>query len=68
MGMRGRLLQPGDEALTDFNGNGMTQVKIVSRVDNSKSQSGVMFQVKPSLKNNLPDAWIDSEWFEPVSA
>lgn len=68
MAVKGRSLQSGDFALTDFNGRGMTRVRIVNRKEKTISQSGVMFQVAPPLKNNQPDAWTDADWFEPVPA
>lgn len=60
----GRKLQPGDSATTDYNGNGITQVKILARQDKTISQSGILFQVTPKLKNSGDDAWIDADWFE----
>lgn len=70
--MRGRDLQVGDEAYTDYNGPGpMTRVRIVD-VDRDRrhghSQTGVMFRVTPNLRNGGPDHWYDSGWFEPVPA
>ena len=60
-----RKLQVGDCTTTDFNGAGtITQVTITARKENSGSQSGIMYQVSPRLKNSLPDAWFDSDWFE----
>ena len=60
----GRKLQPGDSATTDYNGNEIIQVKILARQDKTRSQSGIMFQVTPKLKNSAADAWIDADWFE----
>jgi len=62
----GRKLQPGDDATTDFNGNGITQVKIIARRDNARSQSRILFQVSPKLKNSHAAAWIDADWFEQI--
>lgn len=62
-----RELQPGDHALTDFNGPGpMTRVRIVARLEGSVSQSRVSFKVTPALKNSTPDCWIDADWFDVV--
>jgi len=60
-----RHLQPGDFALTDFN-KGATRVRIVARRDGQRSQSGVMFQVDPPMRNHGPATWIDADWFEPA--
>lgn len=64
---RGRQLQVGDRAVTDFNRVGtMTHVEILRRADNFPSQSGVAFQVSPALKNCISESvWIDADWFEP---
>ena len=67
--MRGRNLQVGDEAMTDYNGNGFTQVTITARVDahgRGFSQSGILFQVSPLLRNGDSRTWYDADWFEPV--
>ena len=70
--MRGRMLQPGDMALTDYNGPGpITKVEILERDDNrlhGHSQSGVMFRVRPILRNGTNASWYDADWFEPVPA
>ena len=71
MGRMGRNLQPGDEALTDYNGPGaMTRVRIVARDDSRvrKSQSGVLYQVSPKLRNGIAESWYDADWFEPAPA
>ena len=61
----GRHLQPGDEALTDYNGRGIwTKVRIVER-RNSNSQSGVVLRVDPALKNGSKATWYDADWFKP---
>ena len=67
MSKLGRTLEVGDYALTDFNGGGvMTKVEIVERKEvNSGSQSGVLFKVKPILRNGSEDSWYDADWFSP---
>lgn len=62
----GRLLNVGDEAMTDFKG-GWTLVKIISKQTGAASQTGVRFQVHPPLNKYTPMTWYDSDWFEPVS-
>ena len=41
MSIAGRKLEAGDEALTDFNGRGLTLVMIVQRIEGTRSQSGI---------------------------
>ena len=69
--VRGRMLQPGDFALTDYNGPGpMTRVEILERDDkrlHGHSQSGVMFRVRPNLRNGTNASWYDADWFEPAN-
>jgi hypothetical protein len=67
-----RDLTPGDAATTDYEcgygvGDILTTVIITARSEGGTSQSGVMFQVAPALKNNPPSAWFDAEWFAPVT-
>lgn len=65
---RGRELQAGDYALTDFNGKGLTRVRIVQRGgrrDYGHSQSGILFRVDPPLKGGDSMTWYDADWFEP---
>lgn len=66
---KGRLLQPGDLALTDINGGGMsTVVQIVERDDtrlHGASQSGVQYRVTPCLQNGNKHTWYDADWFDP---
>jgi len=65
--MRGRSLQPGDMALTDFNGPGpLTRVKILDRRQFRGSQSGISFRIYPFLKGGSADTWYDADWFEPA--
>jgi hypothetical protein len=64
----GRQLQPGDYAITNFNGNGLVRVRITARRDKQRSQSGIVFQVSPKLKNSAADAWIDADWFEKINS
>ena len=64
---RGRQLQIGDKAVTDWNGLGtITHVEILNRVEGYSSQSKIAFQVSPRLKNCSGNAWIDADWFEPA--
>ena len=58
-------LQPGDKALTEYNGRGTDIVTITNRKEGI-SQSNVMFRVSPSLRNCGPHDWIDAAWFRPV--
>lgn len=67
---RGRRLQVGDEALTDYNGpSPLARVTIIERDDrrlNGHSQSGIMFRVTPLLRNGNGASWYDADWFEPA--
>lgn len=74
MSKLGRQLQPGDDALTNYNGPGnprqrgplLTRVRILARKDGATSQSGTVFQIAPLLRNGTKDSWYDADWFEPV--
>jgi hypothetical protein len=66
MSKASRKLQPGDWAVTDYNGRGMTLVKIITRTDNTRSQSSVLFTVEPALKNCTAQTLLDADWFEPA--
>ncbi len=68
MSMAGRQLKPGDEALTDFNGRGMTLVRIIDRVEGLQSQSRICYRVAPSLKGGDGSTLYDAAWFEPAPA
>lgn len=69
----GRLLQPDDWALTQFNGR-TQKVRIVARrVGVSVSQSGIQYRTAPALHpkdDGNPWAedppWIDADWFVPA--
>ena len=65
----GIALQPGDQALTDFNGPGpRTTVTIIERDDRRRhghSQTGVMFRLVPSLRHGTHQTWVCADWFEP---
>jgi hypothetical protein len=65
MNMRGRDLNVGDSAATDWNG-GLTTVTITGRKLDAHCQSGTMFQVTPALRNCARDAWLDADWFWPA--
>jgi hypothetical protein len=61
----GRDLQPGDYALTDFNG-GTTRVQIVDRRTDARGfQTGIAYRVFPPLRHGSLDTWYCSGWFEP---
>jgi hypothetical protein len=67
-----RDLKIGDSVMTDYEcgygvGGNLKTVTVTGRIEDSASQSGVMFQVAPALKNNPPDAWFDADWFAPVT-
>jgi hypothetical protein len=68
MSKAGRSLQIGDEALTDFNGRGLTLVRIVERVDGTQSQSRICYRVEPPLKWGDASTLYDADWFEPAPA
>lgn len=61
-------LKAGDEALTAFNGNGLTLVRITARLDGSPSQSGVSYRVAPALKGGDASTLYDADWFYPAPA
>lgn len=55
----GRQLQPGDEALTDFNDPGPpVRVRILERLEGTRSQSGISFPGPPSAPE-LPSRRVD---------
>lgn len=69
MSKAGRLLlKAGDDALTDFNGRGLTLVKITERIESTRSQSGVCYRVAPSLKGGDAMTIYDADWFDPAPA
>lgn len=59
-------LKAGDEAVTPFNGGGLTLVRIIQRIEGTKSQSRVCFRVSPSLKGGDKFTQYDAAWFKPV--
>ena len=65
MSKAGRNLKEGDEALTDFNGRGMTLVRIVARIEGTSSQSRICYRVSPPLKGGDARTQYDADWFEP---
>lgn len=65
MSQAGRSLQVGDEAYTDYK-RGITVVRIVDRIEGTKSQSGICFRVDPPLEQYDPKAIYDADWFEPA--
>lgn len=74
MSLASRNLNPGDWVTTDYNTRtdhaGRAERAQIVAVDRERrygnSQSGVMFQVCPALKNNTPDSWFCADWFEPA--
>ncbi len=68
MSQAGRKLKAGDDALTDFNGNGLTLVRIVQRIEGTRSQSGICYRVMPPLKGGDESTQYDADWFEPAPA
>lgn len=58
-------MQAGDYALTDYNGKGLTRVRIVERIDGANSGSRILFRVTPLLKGGTEKSWYDADWFEP---
>lgn len=68
MSKAGRQLKAGDEAMTDFNGRGLTLVRIVERVEFRQSQSGILYRVAPSLKGGDASTLYDADWFDPAPA
>ena len=65
MSAAGRKLKAGDEALTDFNGRGLTLVRIVERIEGVNSQSRICFRVSPPLRGGDARSMYDADWFEP---
>ena len=68
MSKAGRALKAGDEALTDFNGRGLTLVRITERIEGTRSQSGILYRVAPSLKAGDEMTLYDADWFDPAPA
>ena len=68
MSIAGRKLKAGDEATTDFNGRGLTLVKIVERVEGLQSQSRICYRVAPLLKGGDASTLYDADWFDPAPA
>ena len=68
MSKAGRKLKAGDEALTDFNGRGLTLVKIIERVEGLQSQSRICYRVAPPLKGGDALTLYDADWFDPAPA
>jgi hypothetical protein len=73
MGIKGRELQPGDMATTDYNAQwrptkiGLATVEIVERREQTGSQSGIQFRARPNLRNGHALDWYDADWFEPAN-
>lgn len=68
MSKAGRDLKAGDDALTDFNGCGLTLVRITERIEGARSQSGILYRVAPSLKAGDAMTQYDADWFDPALA
>lgn len=64
----GRNLQVGDEALTDYNGNGLALVRITERFDGQRCQGGILFRVAPLLKGGTSSSLYSCDWFHAVPA
>lgn len=41
-------------------------VRIVERLENVNSQSGICFRVHPPLQHGTSDTLYDADWFTPV--
>ena len=71
MGICGRALKVGDDAVTEFNMSGPLARVRIAEADytwrHGHSQSGTMFRVTPPLKNGTLESWYDADWFEPAS-
>lgn len=67
MSIRGRDLQAGDYATTDFNDRRITKVQITARREFHGPRQGVQFKVFPLLDGGTEDAWYDSDWFAPMA-
>ena len=63
MSAAGRYLQVGDEALTDYNGNGLTLVRITERLEGQQCQGGILFRVTGLLKGGASDSLYSCDWF-----
>lgn len=64
---RGRYLPIGAMAQTSVTGV-LTTHRIVGRRWVQKSQSGVLFRLEPPIAAlGGPDAWVDADWFSPVT-
>jgi len=63
----GRTLQPGDQALSDFNRLGHLELfKILDRKTGT-SQSGILFKAHPPMRNHADEYhWIDADWFHAI--
>lgn len=66
-GRPNRNMREGDEAVTDYEGR-LTRVVIIDRKEGCRSQSGIMYRVRPALRNTTERDWIDADWFQPVIA
>jgi len=58
-------LNVGDDALTDYNGNGITRVTIVESKHRC-SHGKLLFRVSPPLKGGTSWSWYDADWFRPA--
>lgn len=74
---RGRELQPGEPAETDFLGRTTLHVIRERREGVRNCQSGILFRVEPPLMNGFdrsnpycegPNSWYDADWFRPPIA
>lgn len=63
MSAAGRDLQVGDYATTDFHRKAQ-RVRIIERLVDTYSQSGILFRVQTIGGRAMPDTY-DADWFEP---
>lgn len=66
MSKAGETLQVGDEAWTDYSGQGLTLVRITGRREGQTSQSRVTLTCEPRPRGMRSGDWIDSHWFDPA--
>jgi hypothetical protein len=68
MSYASRLLKVGDRVTTDYDEDygGITECVITAIKVNTRSQSGICFQVDPPPRGCGKDSWLDADWFEPI--
>lgn len=61
---KNRMLKPGQNAKTDFNGSDkIAEVTITEVKHTPMSQSGISYRVIPPLEKRNENAWYDADWF-----